>query len=132
MKQIIILFLLLLLACTQGLEKPTFVITDDQYPNEKVLCYVSKNQLEEHGLTSKKYQEILIALFESYADGMVSASFGGGADSNEEDRLDKVLKTVGLTRDDEVLNDLLKHTRLEHWKLKPDGTYTVEQLFSNK
>ncbi len=48
MKQLLILYLLLFLACIQGPEKPDFVITDEKYPNEKVVCFVDNGKLKEN------------------------------------------------------------------------------------
>jgi len=123
---------LLFSACTLGSEEPAFVLTDDKYPNEKVVCFVSNNKLNEYGVTGKHYKDVIIALFEAFTDTLITAGVSVNSDKMDS-RVANALEAAGLSSDDEAaLNDLFKHTRLEHWKLKPDGTYEVKDFVYSK
>lgn len=135
MKPCFILLTIFIAGCNSShAPQPAFVVNDPNFPDESLAVFVPYHKLHEHGVDAEEYEklfrgrldEVGKAVAFAFADFMVPTE-----NSDQEPSMvpERILSCSILT--EEVFDDLLKHTRAEVWRKKPDGTHEVVKSFPN-
>jgi hypothetical protein len=125
-KVALILSVILIAGCSSTDVAPTFVIHDENRPDEALAVFAPEDLLREHGMTARQYEEAFRTLLDATGDAVASAVvdmyFPGDAKEPEPE-------PVAGKEAPAWLYEALERTRVEVWRMKADGTHEVVKVF---
>jgi hypothetical protein len=123
------LLVLLALGCARPNGKPAFLLRDDRRSNQVVAVFIAPQKLRQHNLTAAQYETLLRRLSDATLTAATSliAEMLGASGTPPASSTPQVSKTDHLLSP-EAFQDLLAHTKLEVWRMNPDGTHEVLQV----
>ena len=114
----------------RGPASPMFVITDPGKPMESLVVFVPAEKLRQHGITAEQYEELFRSLMDATTAVVAAAVTDVFADKKTDDESPSKREgsTLNTPLDQLAFENLLEHTRMEVWRLKPDGTHEFVEV----